>query len=495
MEFAEFKSFGEKYNVIPLIQELLVDGETPLTLYDKLTKDQEGTFLLESAEHGGIWSRFSFIGISSFSTLFENNGKLAWQGLVPEGMESEIDFLTGLEKVSNHLKSPQLPGMPPLTGGLVGYLSYDVIRQIEKIPDTTVDDLNIPQGIFMIASDLAVFDHLRGVVIMISNAINWNGKRDGIEFAYQDAKTRLSKNIEKLNLKSDLTPIEIGEVKEVIFERGTSESEYLAGVEKIKSEIFNGEAFQVVYSQRFEMVSKASPFNIYRSLRLTNPSPYMYYLRLPGLGRNLTVVGSSPESIIKINQQEAVIHPIAGTRARNSDPAEDIRLGEELLNDPKEKAEHLMLVDLGRNDLNRVSLSGTVKVVEFMKIERYSHVMHIVSTITSKIRAGISPLAALLSVFPAGTLSGAPKVRAMEIIEENEKTKRGLYGGAVGYLDFHGNLDACIAIRTALIEDNKVIIQAGAGIVLDSDAMSENLECLNKAKAVMRAVAQAESFN
>ncbi len=493
----EFVEYGKNFNVIPLAKELVADAETPLTLYSKLANNRPGTFLLESAEHGGIFSRYSFIGINSYSTIYERNGKLAWLGKVPVGVNHELDFLPGIENISAHLRSPKLPDAPPLTGGLVGYLGYDIVRHLEKIPELAKDALGLSQGVMFIVSDLAVYDHLKGSVILISNAINWDGKESGIENAYQDASSRLANSLQLLNQPSFLQPVNWNTNLQPVFERLTSKEEFKNEVNILKEEIASGEAFQIVLSQRFEMNTNADPFDIYRSLRRTNPSPYMFYLQIPetpGVAKAFAIVGSSPESIIKVTGQDAVIHPIAGTRPRSDNPEIDNNLANELLADPKERAEHLMLVDLGRNDLNRVSQSGSVKVVEFMKIERYSHVMHIVSTIVSKLKDSANAFSALLAVFPAGTLSGAPKVRAMEIIEANEKYRRGIYGGAIGYIDFHGNLDACIAIRTALIIDNKVIIQAGAGIVADSDPESEDQETLNKAAAVMRAITQAESF-
>jgi anthranilate synthase component 1 len=337
---------------------------------------------------------------------------------------------------------------------------------------------------------LAVYDHKEGVVTLIANAINWDGSPDRVDLAYENAIFRLDEM--ELNLSiPDLNLTKIPERVVPDFRRNTDNESYISKVELIKEEIKSGEAFQVVLSQRFSMSATADPFDLYRVLREQNPSPYMYLFRF---ANGLSVVGSSPEALVKVTGDQVMIHPIAGTRARSEDIATDEKSAQELLLDPKERAEHLMLVDLGRNDLGRVCQAGTVEVTEFMQIERYSHVMHIVSTVVGKLATKIPPIEALFAVFPAGTLSGAPKPRAMEIIEENEPTRRGIYGGTIGYLDFTGNIDTCIAIRTAVIKDGIAYVQAGAGIVADSNPVSENQECLNKAAAVLGAIATANSM-
>jgi anthranilate synthase component I len=494
IDFAEFAKYGENFNVIPLAQELLADQDTPLTIYEKLTAGNQNTFLLESAENGGLWSRYSFIGINSSSTIYEKDGALEWEGIIPAGAPVGGPFLESLLNIAAHLRSPKLPDAPPLTGGLVGYLGYDIVRQLEKLPVVAQDQDKFPQSLYLLVNDLAVYDHLRGTVTVICNAVNWDGKVSGIEAAYQDAAKRLAANVAKLSSATKLKPIRDIQDPAPEFTRLTSPADFCRNVIKLKEDIRNGEAFQIVLSQKFEMQTQAAEFDIYRSLRLTNPSPYMFFFRLAIGTRNFAIVGSSPESLIKVTDGQAIIHPIAGTRPRDADPLKDEALAIELLADPKERAEHLMLVDLGRNDLNKVSQPGSVKVVEFMKIEKFSHVMHIVSTITATLGKGITALQAALAVFPAGTLSGAPKVRAMEIIEEVEGLRRGIYGGAIGYLDFHGNLDTCIAIRTAVIENGRAIIQAGAGVVLDSVPELEDQETLNKAMAVMKAISRANTF-
>jgi anthranilate synthase component 1 len=381
--------------------------------------------------------------------------------------------------------------MPPLTGGLVGYMGYDAVRRLEKLSNTAPDQLKLPEIAFMLTTDLAVYDHLQGTVTLIANAINWDGSDERVDQAYSSAIARLKKMSESLKASIPSSVALIGEKPIPEFTGNFTTSKFLESIESVKEEIRSGEAFQVVLSQRFSMPCQADALDVYRMLRLHNPSPYMYLFRFAD---GLSVVGSSPEALVKVTGREVLVHPIAGTRKRSSNPEEDHRLGEELLADPKERAEHLMLVDLGRNDLGRVCAPGTVNVVEFMHLERYSHVMHIVSTVIGELAAEKSPVDALYAVFPAGTLSGAPKPRAMEIIENLEPSRRGIYGGAIGYVDFTGNLDTCIAIRTAVIKDKTAYVQAGAGIVADSIPESENEECLNKAAAVLGAIAAANAL-
>ena len=491
LSLEEFRTLAKDFNVIPVSRRYLADNHTPLSLYKTLAGDRAGTFLLESAEHGGVWSRYSFIGISSASTLTEVNGKASWIGTVPNGAPTDIDPLEALRITAKHLRSPNLPHLPPLTGGLVGYASYEIVRRLEKIPDLSKKDLELPEIAFMLTSDLAVFDHYDGTLTLIANAVNWDGSVERVDEAYADALARL--DALEVTLKTpQVAGINLPLTKEVpLYKRDMSSTDYQAKVEILKEEIRSGEAFQVVLSQRFVMESSADPFDIYRALRAANPSPYMYLFRFAD---GLSVVGSSPEALVKIQGRDVMLHPIAGTRPRSADPEIDKRHSEELLADPKERAEHLMLVDLGRNDLGRVCAPGTVEVVEFMQVERFSHVMHIVSTVTGQLADDSSPVDALLAVFPAGTLSGAPKPRAMEIIEENEPTRRGIYAGTIGYLDFRGNIDACIAIRTAVIKDGKAYVQAGAGIVADSVPLTEDQECKNKAAAVLGAIATANQM-
>ena len=491
MKIEDFREYTKSNNVIPVYRKLIADGETPVNIYKKLAQNKAGTFLLESAEHGGVWSRYSFIGVHSQTSLTEKDGVAVWIGKPPAGVPEGMDPLTALRLTVAHLKSPKIEGLPTLTGGLVGYMGYDAVRRLEKLPELAKKDISLPEITFMLTSDLAVMDHSDGTIILIANAINWDGSDQRIDESYHGAVARLDRMQNEL-----LTPL-AGDVAQIParrkpeFERNMTAEEFKTKIEIAKEDIRAGEAFQIVLSQRFSMSAEADALDIYRMLRLNTPSPYMYLFRFED---GYEVVGSSPEALVKVTGTEVMVHPIAGTRKRSSSIEEDVRLGEELLADPKERAEHLMLVDLGRNDLGRVCAPGTVEVIDFMHIERYSHVMHIVSTVIGKLAKNSSPIDALFSVFPAGTLSGAPKPRAMEIIESLEPTRRALYGGAIGYFDFTGNIDACIAIRTALIHKGKAYVQAGAGIVADSDPESENEETLNKAAAVLGAIAAANEL-
>lgn len=484
----EFRTYAKTHNVVPVAESFLADSETPLTLYAKLAGHRENTFLLESAEHGGAWSRYSFIGVNSEAVLTEVGGFSTWIGRPPAGAPMGIDPLEALRITSAQLRAPRIEGLPRLTSGLVGYMGYDAVRRLESIPSKLKDPLALPEIAFMLTTDLAIYDHLQGTVTLIANAINWNGSEDGVDEAYAASLERLEGMKVALRNPNPSGISHIDSRPSPNFKRLTEGEKYVEAVTQIKEEIKCGEAFQVVLSQRFEIECQSDPFDVYRMLRLHNPSPYMYLFHFKD---GLSIVGSSPEALVKVTDGEVMVHPIAGTRKRSLDQSEDVRLGEELLSDPKERAEHLMLVDLGRNDLGRVCKSGSVKVVEFMQLERYSHVMHIVSTVLGELGEGKLAIDALFSVFPAGTLSGAPKPRAMEIIEDHEPFRRGIYGGAIGYVDFTGNLDTCIAIRTAVIKNGIAYVQAGAGIVADSIPANEEEECRSKAAAVLGAVAAA----
>ena len=491
MKIEEFRKHAQSHNVIPVYRKLLADGETPLNIYKKLAQNKPGTFLLESAEHGGVWSRYSFIGVKSQTTLTEKDGQALWIGKPPVGVPTGVDPLTALRQSVAHLKSPKIEGLPTLTGGLVGYMGYDAVRRLEKLPTSSARDIELPEIAFMLTSDLVVMDHSDGTIILIANAINWDGSSERVDDSYLDAVSRLDRMQKELlgPIAGDVSPLP--SFDKPIFDRNMSEQDFKSKVEIAKEEIRAGEAFQIVLSQRFSMPTSADALDIYRMLRLNNPSPYMYLFRFED---GYDVVGSSPEALVKVTGKQVMVHPIAGTRKRSDSIEEDVRLGEELLADPKERAEHLMLVDLGRNDLGRICAPGSVEVIDFMHIERYSHVMHIVSTVVGELASDKSPIDALFSVFPAGTLSGAPKPRAMEIIESLEPTRRALYGGAIGYFDFTGNIDTCIAIRTALVHNGIAYVQAGAGIVADSDPTAENDETLNKAAAVLGAIAAANEM-
>ncbi len=487
----EFRALARTRRVIPVTRRLLADGDTPVALYSKLAAERPGTFLLESAEHGRVWSRFSFVGVRSAATLTEAHGQVRWIGSPPNGVPTTGDPLVALRDTVALLQTEPLPGLPPLTSGMVGYVAYDAVRRLERIPTLAVDDLPVPEVAMHLASDLAVLDHDEGSVLLIANAINFDDTDQRVDEAWADAVRRLDAMTADLAGPSPSMTATYDRGAEPVYTSKTERADFLAAVDRAKEEIRAGEAFQVVVSQRFQMSTQASALDIYRVLRRSNPSPYMYLMRFEGFD----VIGSSPEALVKVHDRRALLHPIAGTRWRGLSPEEDARLAEELLADEKERAEHLMLVDLGRNDLGRVCAPGTVEVLDFMSIERYSHVMHIVSTVIGELAPGCSSYDVLTACFPAGTLSGAPKPRAMEIIEELEPVRRGVYGGAIGYLDFAGDLDLAIAIRTAVLRDGVAYVQAGGGIVADSDPEAEDAESRNKAAAVLRAVAAAGTIH
>ncbi|HWG25726.1 anthranilate synthase component I [Actinospica sp.] len=488
-----FRALADSRRVIPVTRRFLADGETPVGLYRKLAAERPGTFLLESAEHG-VWSRYSFIGVRSELALTERDGAAAWIGTPPAGAPTGGEPLEVLRATLDLLRTPHdrdRADLPPLTGGFVGFLGYDTVRRLERVGEHAKDDLDLPELTMLLAADLAVLDHTDGTVTLIANAINLNGTPDGVDAAYHGAVARLDAMAADLTRPDRLPPATLDLGVTPAYTANRTGEDFRAAVDSAKEEIRAGEAFQIVLSQRFEMATDASALDVYRVLRATNPSPYMYLFRFPSERGAFDVVGSSPEALVKVTDGEAMLHPIAGTRPRGATPEQDAALAEELLADPKERAEHLMLVDLGRNDLGRISAPGSVEVLDFMSVERYSHVMHLVSTVVGTVSADRSALDVLLAAFPAGTLSGAPKPRALQIIDDLEPTRRGVYGGCVGYLDFAGNSDTAIAIRTALLRDGTAYVQAGAGIVADSVPESEDAECRNKAMAVLRAIAAA----
>ncbi|MFC5063148.1 anthranilate synthase component I [Actinomycetospora atypica] len=490
-----FHELAAHHRVVPVVRRLLADDETPVGLYRKLAGRHSGTFLLESAANGESWSRWSFVGARSAAALTERDGRAHWTGTPPVGLPAdEADPLQALRGTLERLRTDPLPGLPPLTGGLVGYVGYDAVRRLERLPDLAEDDLHIPELVMLLATDLAALDHHEGTVTLIANAVNWDDSSERVDAAYDDALARLDRMTAELGAPAASTVASYDPLagRHPTVRRRFDRDRYLAAVESAKERIRAGDAFQVVVSQRFESDTDADALDVYRVLRATNPSPYMYLLRLTDADdRPFEIVGSSPEALVTVRDGVATTHPIAGTRWRGADAEEDILLEKDLLADEKERAEHLMLVDLGRNDLGRVCVPGTVKVHRFFDIERYSHVMHLVSTVSGRLAEGRSAFDAVAACFPAGTLSGAPKPKAMEIIEELEPTRRGLYGGIVGYLDFAGDADTAIAIRTGLLRDGTAHVQAGGGIVADSDPVAEDTEATNKARAVLAAVATA----
>jgi len=489
---AEFRALAAGHRVVPVTRRVLADSETPVSAYRKLAAGRPGTFLLESAENGRSWSRWSFIGAGSAAALTVVDGSAGWLGAVPAGAPSGGDPLAVLRATCELLRSERLPGLPPLTGGMVGYLGYDVVRRLERLPSTAVDDLGVPELVMLLATDLAAVDHHEGTITLIANAVNWDGSEQRVDSAYADAVRRLDAMAQALAAASPSTVTTFRQPQPQ-YRRQRTSTEYQAGVRSLVGDIEAGEAFQVVLSQRFELATDADPLDVYRVLRASNPSPYMYLMRVPdGVGGTaFDIVGSSPEALVTVVDGTATTHPIAGTRWRGHSVEDDLLLEKELRADAKENAEHLMLVDLGRNDLGRVCEPGSVRVTQYRHVERYSHVMHLVSTVVGRLAAGRTALDAVTACFPAGTLSGAPKPRAMELIEALEPTRRGVYGGIVGYLDFAGDADTAIAIRTAVLKDGTAYVQAGGGIVADSDAAAEDAESRNKAMAVLAAVAAA----
>jgi anthranilate synthase component 1 len=489
-----FRTLARYRRVVPVVRRLLAVAETPLGVYRKLAGSRPGTFLLESAEHGGVWSRYSIVGARCSATLTEQDGEACWLGEPPVGVPTSGDPTHALQATVAALRTPAMPGMPPLTGGMVGALTYDVVRRWERLPETTTDDLALPELTMMLATDLAVLDHADGSILLVANAVNQDHTDERVDEAWQDAVARLDRMTGELAADAASTVAVLGGPDPRVRPQ-LDRAEYAAMVENAKEAVRAGEVFQMVPSQRYEVDCPADPLDVYRVLRASNPSPYMYLLRLPTPdGRGYDVVGSSPEALVKVDGRRVMTHPIAGTRPRGATPEEDAAWAAELLSDDKERAEHLMLVDLARNDLARVCDAGSVAVVDFMSVERYSHVMHIVSTVVGTLRDDRTAFDALVATFPAGTLSGAPKVRAMELIDKAERTRRGLYGGTVGYLDFAGDLDMAIAIRTAVIRDGVAFVQAGGGVVADSVPAAEHQESVNKSQAVLRAVAAAATI-
>jgi len=488
---AVFSELARERRVIPVVRKLLADGETPIGVYRKLAKDAPGTFLLESAEHGGVWSRYSIVGAKSHATLTEKDGQAFWIGEPPVGVPTSGDPTLALRDTVAALATERIPGLPPLTGGMVGAITYDAVRRWEKVPDTGQDVLGLPELAMLLATDLAVLDHSDGSLLLIANAVNYDATDERVEEAWADAHERLDRMTTDLAASAGST-VAVIEAVDTEVSSSHTQAQFHDIVDQCKEAIRAGEAFQIVVSQRFSLPCVADSLDVYRALRASNPSPYMYLFRLPHPdGTAYDVVGSSPEALVKVTGRRAITHPIAGSRPRGKTPEDDVRLGEELVADTKERAEHLMLVDLSRNDLQRVCRAGTVDTVEFMTVRHYSHIMHLESTVVGDLREGCGAYEALVATFPAGTLSGAPKPRAMALIDQMEGSRRGIYGGVVGYLDFAGDLDMAIAIRTALVKDGTAFVQAGAGIVADSVPQLEYEETQHKAAAIIRAVKAA----
>ena len=469
----EVKQLQSQGNVIPVYKSVIADFLTPVSAFLKLEKDRSHAFLLESIEGGERIARYSFLGVDPFLTTRYRDGEPA-------------NFIQNLRETMERFKSVKLSNLPPFTGGAVGYFGYDMVRTIEDIPQTGIDDLGVDDAVLMFYKTVLAFDHLRHQIHIISNILV-DESQESIDIQYRGAVEEIQR-IEALLRAPVEIPLVTRNDCDVVVRSNFDKKDYLEAVRNAKEFIAAGDIFQVVLSQRFEIDLPTPSFEVYRALRIVNPSPYMYFLKMP----ETTIVGSSPEMLVRVRAREVEYRPIAGTLPRGRTNVEDEANAERLRNDEKERAEHIMLVDLGRNDLGRVSQYGTVKVEELMFIERYSHVMHLVSSLCGELRNGVDRWDALMACFPAGTVSGAPKVRAMEIIDELEPTKRGVYAGAVMYVDFSNNLDSCIAIRTLVVRGNKGYIQAGGGIVADSVPENEYMQTVNKSRALIRAINLAQ---
>jgi anthranilate synthase component 1 len=491
----EFHRLARDYTIIPIYRELLADLITPVAAFARLTRGDEEGFVLESVEHGERWGRWSFVGRRPAATLISRGGGSPVEvvgGRLPEGIPLDQGILGAVEGLLATYRSPRDDALPPLHGGLVGYLGYDVVREVETLPDVPADDQDLPEAVLSIIGELAAFDHWRQRVTLIANAyvLAPDLDADALDRCYDDAVARLDQlardGATPLDEPFVAPPADDDALPDVTSNLGAHA--YEDAVDAAKEYILAGDIFQVVLSQRFDFQLDAEPFDVYRVLRQINPSPYMYLFR----HAEVTLVGSSPEPMVQLLDGQVISRPIAGTRYRGKTDEEDRRLGAELREHPKEVAEHVMLVDLARNDVGRVVTFGTEKVTEMMTLERYSHVMHLTSQVVGDLAEGKGPIDVLRATLPAGTVSGAPKVRAMEIIDEFEPTKRGPYAGVVGYLDFSGNIDTAIAIRTMVcLPDGRACVQAGAGIVVDSVPAHEELETRNKARALLAAVPAA----
>jgi len=486
-DFREFSRLARQATLVPVAKTVAADLRTPVSAFLGIAAEEPNAFLLESVEGGEKIGRYTFLGARPYMVLRARGQEIS---LERDGKKQKIkgSVFQVLDRILREHTTARVRGLPPFTAGAVGFFSHDAVRQLERLPELAKDDLQAPDCTLMFFDRLLAFDHVRHEIFIIATA---DVRRQSPRKAYSQALRDIARIEKQLAVplgRKHLRPAKAvqGKLKVGI---SVSKKQFLRTVETIKEYIMAGDVFQAVPSLRLELEPGIAPFNVYRALRRVNPSPYMYFLRMG----ELTILGSSPEMLVRVSGRRLEYRPIAGTRKRGKDEAEDLCLEQELRNDEKERAEHVMLVDLGRNDVGRVSEFGSVKVPNLMFVERYSHVMHLVSSVEGTLRQDLSPVDAFAACFPAGTLTGAPKVRAMEIIEEVEPLRRGIYGGSVLYADFAGNLDSCIAIRTMLVKGKKAYVQAGAGIVADSVPESEYQECLNKAQALVRAVELARS--
>ena len=487
-QFSDIRNTSDA-NLIPVWCTLPIDHETPDAVFLKIRQERTYAFLLESLEGDEKTARYSFVGTDPIERLVGTDTGL------DRIRSSDTQHLTGdpvalMREIMNGYNMHVPENLPRFSGGAVGYFAYDIVRRFEDIPDVNPDEMNLPDLHFIIAGTVVVFDHVKGELFIITNALcdtddpagDYRKAVDQIE----DILDRLKQPVPEIDQNTGASLTSPSDPEDLSITSNVAPNVYQNAVRRAKEYIAAGDIFQVVLSQRFGIDTPSDPFDIYRMLTRLNPSPYLFYLQLD----DVHIVGASPETMVLVEDGQALVRPIAGTRRRGATEEEDNRLIEDLLQDPKERAEHVMLVDLGRNDLGRVCEYGTVHTTELMSIEKFSHVIHIVSTVIGRLKEGVDGFDVLRATFPAGTLSGAPKIRAMEIIDELETTRRGVYGGALGYIGFSGNLDLCITIRTLVIKDGKAYIQAGAGIVADSDPVHEHVECQNKAAASLRAIQQ-----
>ena len=484
--FEEFVSYARGHRVVPVWRSLLADQVTPVAIFARCVGDQDG-FLLESVENGERWSRWSFLGRNPLATIISKNGELNVSGAAADQIPRTEGMLDTLEAVLDTFSTPEIDGLPPLHSGLMGYLGYDVVREVERLPDIPNDDQGHADAVMALIGEIAAFDHWKQQVTLISNAlIPVDASEDQLRVLYDEAISRLESLLQDGAQPLDEPLVSPPPLDAPLPEVNSTMGKdvYCAAVEVAKEHILAGDIFQVVLSQRFDFELEADPFDVYRVLRQVNPSPYMYFLRVG----DLHIVGASPEPMVQLRDQKVISRPIAGTRPRGATEEEDRQLGAELREHPKEVAEHVMLVDLARNDIGRVIEFGSETRDQIMTLERYSHVMHLTSQVSGTLAKGRTAIDVLRATLPAGTVSGAPKVRAMEIIDTLEPVKRGPYAGVVGYLDFSGNIDTAIAIRTMFITGNHASVQAGAGIVADSVPIDEHNECINKSKALLAAV-------
>ncbi|MGV8056933.1 MAG: anthranilate synthase component I [Smithellaceae bacterium] len=480
--FEEFAGMAQRGNLIPVYREILADVETPVSVLMKL-QDKDHIYLLESVEGGEKWGRYSFLGTDA-GVIFQVRGAeviITEKGRVTKKTHNG-NPMQYLRELLSRYQPVSIPGLPRFYGGAVGYLGYDMVRYFEKLPGGQNDDLDLDEAIFVVTDSMMIFDNIRHTIKVVACAFTEDA--ESLEESYAASCRKIEEMIKLLSIPATHQEKDAEDTGEVSFTSNMTKEQYEAVVEKAKEYITAGDVIQVVLSQRFQTGCQSNPVDLYRALRFVNPSPYLFFLKLG----DATLIGSSPEVMVRLEEQTMELRPIAGTRKRGKTEQEDRQLSDELLSDEKERAEHVMLVDLGRNDLGRVAETGSVQVNQYMVVEKYSHVMHLVSNVRAQLLRGRDAFDVLAATFPAGTLTGAPKIRAMEIIDELEPLKRGTYGGAVGYFSFSGNMDFCITIRTMLVKNGKIYIQAGAGIVYDSIPEKEHQESVNKARAMLQAV-------